>query len=141
MNDRTRGRRWFRFSLRTMFVVLTLAAVAAFWLHHLAVRQRAREECDRTFASWDAAVVTSEQACEASLRCFNAEVAVPFADRRKAAASHLARVQRVKVRDYGPYSEWLMGVRNETDLAEAKARKAKIEAYCREAERMVADFR
>ncbi|MBI2827553.1 MAG: hypothetical protein HYX69_23000 [Planctomycetia bacterium] len=133
-------RRWFQFGLGTMFLAVTACAIAAYWLHLRAAREQARSEWDRTYSAFQTYAATAKDACEASLRLFRAEAAVPFADRRKAAASHLERVEQVRNFAYGPASEWMMGVSDEPSLAEAKARKAEIDAYD-EAARMAADAR
>jgi hypothetical protein len=132
-------RRWFRFSLRTMFVAVAILGTAGYWAARQAAFARAQHNYEYAYGAWQAEAILTEEVCKASLHLYNTEVAVPFADRGKAAASHLERMKWVVELAYGDNSEWLMGVSDDASLAEARARKAKIEDYYAEAKRMVAD--
>jgi len=122
-------RRWFRFSLRTMFAVVTVLAVALYWPIRIRQASVASKNYQLAAAEFDSSVCAAEHVCEASLNLYRAELAVPFADRQAAAAAHYHRIERVWNFAYGPTSEWLMGASNDASHAKATADRAKIEAY------------
>jgi hypothetical protein len=84
----------------------------------------------------DAQTITAEEACEASLRCFRAEIAVPFADRGVAAASHLERIERVRfIANLEPFQ----GAADDAAWARVEAYLAKIDGYYAEAQRLASE--
>ncbi len=90
------NRRWFRFSLRTLFIVLALAGTVGYWgFRHYAYEQ-ALYEYEAGYAGWQAQTVTTADVCEQSFRLFHAESAVPFANRIAAAQANLDRIEKIK---------------------------------------------
>ncbi len=134
-------RRWFRFSLQTLFIVVAILGTAGYWLARQTAFERARHNYEYSYAAWNAEALAAVEVCKASLRLFEAETAVPFANRKKAADAHLARVEGIRALAYGDLSEWLMGVSDDASLAAAQARKQEVARYCEEAEQMAAAMR
>jgi hypothetical protein len=141
MNAARPRRGWFRFSLLTLFVVVTVCSAGGYWLACRANLERAQRDYEHREQALMRLIGTPAEACESSLRLFHAEARTPFADRRKAAGSHLERVENIREIAYGPFSEWLMGVSDEASLAEAQARKAEIDRYYDEARRIASGAR
>jgi hypothetical protein len=84
-----------RFSLRTLFVVLTLAVIPVWWAGtHIAAR-RAAAAYQEAYAMWEAEMVTADEVSQKSHDLMNAELRVPLADRRAARERHLERVTLV----------------------------------------------
>jgi hypothetical protein len=81
-------RRW-SFGLRSMFVVVTICSTAGYWLVCRAAFQRQQQHYESIAASWQAEMTPPADVCEASLQLFRTEAAMPLADRRRAAESHL----------------------------------------------------
>jgi hypothetical protein len=124
-----------------MFVAMAIFGTVGYWIACQTAYTRAKQEYDRTYAAWRAETLPTVDACNSSLRLYRAEIAVPFADRRQAAESHLARVERIYEIVYGPWSEWNMGIANDADLARELARKRELEDYCAEARRLLDGYR
>ncbi len=141
MNSRSLpvARRWLRYSLRTLVVVLTLGGTVGYWLACKADVWRQQREYERLNARWEAELASADEVCEASLRLCRAESAVPFADRHRAASAHLSRVEKVWASRYGPLGEWLQGVGTDAELKEAQAGKAVIDGYVDQAKRMASE--
>jgi hypothetical protein len=135
----TRGR--LSFSLRTMFVVVTICGAACYWIACYTELQRAQRTYKLVHAEWTSEMRGAIDVCNASLQLFRAEVGVPFSNRHRAAASHLGRIAPIREAAYGPASEWLMGVAGEASLAEADSRKAEIDRCFNEAQRMASEAR
>lgn len=96
------GHRRFRFSLRTLFVLVTVLGVVGWWGNrHLTVRA-AIEDLGSVQARCEAEVGPTEaDVCAASLALLHAEIRLPFSDRSHAAQDHLERVRHAKQRvDY-----------------------------------------
>ena len=125
-----------RYSLRTLFVVVALVAVSLYWPVRVQQAHRAREAYVMAQLLRDCEMNTNEDLCEASLKRYRAECAVPFADHDEAAAAHFERIARAWNISYGPASDWRMGISGTADLAEAIAKRDKIRAYYDEAARM-----
>ena len=90
------NRHWFRFSLRTLFVVVTVAATAGYWITQEFRAWSAARAWQRAADGYEAEVVTTYDLCRASRDLLNAELAVPFARRAVAANAHLARMEALK---------------------------------------------
>jgi hypothetical protein len=103
-----RRRRWFRFSLRTLLVVVAICGTVGFWVARQIASQRASRAYETAYAKWDAEMITTAGLCRASLELYHAQAAVPFANRQKAAAAHLARVDAVRqeYRSLIPVTTW-----------------------------------
>ena len=104
------NRRWFQFSLRTMFVIVTICGTIGYWLAKEAAVARARRAYERAAAGVEAEVATWEDLCQASLDLYRAEASVPLANRARMANEHLERMQRASVRVIeGPATDYDVG--------------------------------
>jgi len=137
-HDKRPRRRWYQFRLATVFLAVAILSIGGFWLNRWFVRERAREAWQMVGSDFGA---DSIDACEVSLRLYRADAALPFVDRDRAAAEHLARVERIWNMHYGPTGEWMMGVADDESLAAAVGIKQKVERYVADASKLTADAR
>lgn len=135
----TAARRRWTFTLRTLFVVVAICGTAGYWLACHVACQRAQRNYELVYSYWQAELVPAVNLCEESRRLCWAEARVPFADRHRAAAEHLERMENVWLSAYGLASEWMMGVRDDADLAGTKKRRSEIERCYHEAQRLAAE--
>jgi hypothetical protein len=86
----------FQFGLKTLFVLVTLAAVAACSGHYAILRKQVRDaeyHYHRTESSVDWGAATVDDALDASEKWLQAELRVPFADRLRAKSDHAERIE------------------------------------------------
>jgi hypothetical protein len=88
--------RRFRFSLRTLLISLPLVGIAIWWTGTYLVMRRAEAAYQRTYAEWEAEMVTTTELCQRSQDLLAAELIVPLADRRAAKERHLERITRIR---------------------------------------------
>jgi hypothetical protein len=80
-----------RFTLRA-FGLFSLAAVAAWWAVTYVAARRADAAYQEAQAMWEAETLTTMDLCQKSFELRNAQLLVPFADRRAARVGHLERI-------------------------------------------------
>jgi hypothetical protein len=88
--------RWFRFSLRTLLVTVTIFATGGYWIARQLAFERAQQDYERAHAAWKAELILTTQLCEASRKLFYAHAAVPFVDRANAVGAHLGRLEEIR---------------------------------------------
>lgn len=126
------NRRWFRWSLRTMFVAVALCGTGVYWMAALAASERARHAYERAHASYEAELTSMPDVCRASLALFQAQEAVPFANRNAAALAHLQRIEQLHVRAVeGPAWDYDIG----------DAARAEVASFYSEAQRLASESR
>ncbi len=130
-----RSRR-FQFGLGTLLIAISVTAVGLYWPVRVQQAHRARERYEMLRTDLELEQVTTAEVCQASLDVYRAEIRVPFADHLRAADDHFDRLEKLWQRAYGPASEWLMGVANDAERAEAEARMEKVRRYYEDAARM-----
>ena len=130
------NRRWFRFSLRTLFVVVTVLSVAGYWGMQKYRARQAEMAWQRAFDKWSVELLSHRDLYLASRRLLTAELAVPFFGHREAADAHLARMEALKY-------DWDTGrpVRMFSNLDAADRTEAQIHGYYDEAEQIAAGYR
>ena len=120
-----RERRWFRFSLRTLLIVVSLCGVIL-WAFILRRDIAAAHEAWKTAANgFDADVVPIEDLHAASMELRSAESRIPF-NSHAAGVGHLARMQRYEIH-YLVHARMSESMRYLDDLP-------KVHDYVREAE-------
>ncbi len=77
-------------------MVVTVIATIGFWATRYVAWQRAERAYLDAYVAWEGETLPSAELCLASRRLYEAEIAVPFADRKKAAAAYLARAAKMK---------------------------------------------
>ena len=128
---------WFAFSLRTLLVVVTLLGTVGYVAYGF-VRQAMARKADAVFQdtarAWDADTVTTREAFEASVQLLDAELKVPLADRGKARAAHLQRIETIK-RKFdalgvaGMHGDDWPGLQSEVDAYYAEAKRMASEEH------------
>ena len=118
----------FRFSLRTLFVVLTICGTGGYWLAKQTAYWRASDAYAQAAAAWEADVITTADFCKAAKQLFDAEASMPFADRGKVAAAHLARMEGIRER--------VNEVIEKGCVRDPMAKQVEIDGYYAEAERL-----
>jgi hypothetical protein len=89
-----RRRRWLLTSAIALLFIGIVTFGAYWWLQHRAAAA-AHYEYRRTYASYEAGVVTSEDVCAASRAACLTELSVPLSDPVRAYAIHMVHVQRM----------------------------------------------
>jgi hypothetical protein len=123
-------RRW-SFSLRTLFVAVTLCGTVGYWIVMDANVRSAKQALDHATVAWEAEMVTTQDLCEASRRLLHAELNVPFADRPQATTAHLNRMERIKQKTDAYVEGALLD-----DFAARDKLKVEVDAYYAEAKRL-----
>ena len=128
---------WFAFSLRTLFVVVTLLGTVGYLAYGF-VRQAFARKADEMFQgmarAFDADTVTLRDVCEASVQLLDAELKVPLADRGKARAAHLQRIETIKRKFdalgvIGMHGDDWPGLQSEVDAYYAEAKRLASEEH------------
>jgi hypothetical protein len=88
-------RRWFRFSLRTLVIVVPMVFAASYWAYRDYAARSARAEFEGTFEAVEAQTATHEQLFAASDYCLQAALAVPFADKKRIYTEYLDDLARM----------------------------------------------
>ena len=94
-------RRYLQFSVLSIFGIVTVAAIASYWLAAHRRNATAEDEYLRTKAGFSAGMKTKEDIYRTSVEWLNAGLAIPFCDRRKLYGDHLARMTALE--------EWFQG--------------------------------
>ncbi len=131
----TPGRRW-SFSLRTLFVLVTVAGLGSYWIVREAGFRRAGHAYEQSLVDYHAEVITAADLYNASLHLYEAETSVPFANREKAAIAHLGRVAKLKKLVDLVYGQGYPAHGHEDELSKAVA---EVAGFYAEAEKLASE--
>src|SRR5262245_47668611 len=92
---RASNRRWLRYRLRTLFIVVTIAGTVVPYSIRYYAWLKAAHMFDRVEAAFDDEKVTADLLIEASRRRLAAELNVPFASAIAAHSRHVRTAQKI----------------------------------------------
>jgi hypothetical protein len=94
-----RPRFQFQFGLKTLFVLVTLAAVVTYSGHYAMLCKRVRDaayQYQYAYESFHMGTATTDDALNASEKWWEAELRVPFADRFRVGSDRLERIEELE---------------------------------------------
>jgi hypothetical protein len=94
-----------RFSIRTLFALIVLVAIAAYVIRDYRNLNNAREELQRIMANYEAARVNAEDVVNASKELMTAESRTLWISKRAATGAHVERLNHVLTKVQSSISE------------------------------------